>query len=337
MSRPTVHDVAARAGVSLATVDRVLNKRGGVAAKSVKLVDEAVNELGYVRDARAANLSRARQDRLLFIMHDGARGFVGQLRQAVADRKADFLSERVIIEERSSPPFDVKKQVALLREVDPADWDALAVMVSDTSEIHAELERLRAAGLPVIALIAQLSPAARDGYVGIDNVQAGRTAGYLAGRLAHAPGRVLMIAGSLSARDHAERVVGFRAVIESQFTHLSLLPALQGSDSIEENTAMVKRALTDPDLAVLYNCGDGNAGIVAALEGRARRPVTIVHELTQSTRRGLQVGAIDLVIDQDPEAEISRVIALMRRLIDQGTLAEQDGLLRPRLYLKENL
>ena len=38
MSRATVHDLARAAGVSLATVDRVLNRRGGVRAATIEKV-----------------------------------------------------------------------------------------------------------------------------------------------------------------------------------------------------------------------------------------------------------------------------------------------------------
>ena len=50
MQKPTVHDIARRAGVSLATVDRVLNARPGVRAKTVARVQAAVASLGYVTD-----------------------------------------------------------------------------------------------------------------------------------------------------------------------------------------------------------------------------------------------------------------------------------------------
>ena len=48
--RPTVHDVASEAGVSLATVDRVLNKRAGVKTTTVARVEAAIARLGFVRD-----------------------------------------------------------------------------------------------------------------------------------------------------------------------------------------------------------------------------------------------------------------------------------------------
>jgi len=47
MPRPTVNDIAEAAGVSLATVDRVLNARRGVREKTVSRVNAAIEKLGY--------------------------------------------------------------------------------------------------------------------------------------------------------------------------------------------------------------------------------------------------------------------------------------------------
>ena len=58
--KPTVHDIARSAGVSLATVDRVLNGRPGVRRVTQQKVEGAIAELGYVRDVAAANLAKGR-------------------------------------------------------------------------------------------------------------------------------------------------------------------------------------------------------------------------------------------------------------------------------------
>ena len=57
VAKPTVNDIARVAGVSLATVDRVLNERPGVRAVTIKKVKAAIDQLGYVRDTAAANLA----------------------------------------------------------------------------------------------------------------------------------------------------------------------------------------------------------------------------------------------------------------------------------------
>ncbi len=67
-----------------------------------------------------------------------------------------------------------------------------------------------------------------------------------------------------------------------------------------------------PDgVAGIYNLGAGNAGLIAALErfGMAGGVRVIAHELTAVTRAGLETGAIDVVIDQNPDGEIAAAIA----------------------------
>ena len=54
--RPTTKDLAKEAGVSRATIDRVLNGREGVKAKTVDKVNAAIKKLGFVRNISAANL-----------------------------------------------------------------------------------------------------------------------------------------------------------------------------------------------------------------------------------------------------------------------------------------
>ena len=53
--RPRVAEVAARAGVSTATVDRVINARGGVRKKTVALVEKAIREIVAVDRSRPAH------------------------------------------------------------------------------------------------------------------------------------------------------------------------------------------------------------------------------------------------------------------------------------------
>jgi LacI family transcriptional regulator len=75
--RPTVYDIAGVAGVSLATVDRVLNARPGVQAKDRSTRSRAaINRLGYVRDVAAANLAKRRIYPLVFIVPGGPNSFM---------------------------------------------------------------------------------------------------------------------------------------------------------------------------------------------------------------------------------------------------------------------
>ena len=83
--RPTVHDIAEAAGVSLATVDRVLNRRPGVRSATVARVEDAVARLGYQRDVAAANLARRRTYPLVFVLPEGPNAFMRALEDAVRE------------------------------------------------------------------------------------------------------------------------------------------------------------------------------------------------------------------------------------------------------------
>ena len=68
--RATVHDLARAAGVSLATVDRVLNRRPGVRPATISKVEAAIVALNYQRDASASLLARARDISVAVLLPD---------------------------------------------------------------------------------------------------------------------------------------------------------------------------------------------------------------------------------------------------------------------------
>ena len=127
------------------------------------------------------------------------------------------------------------------------------------------------------------------------------------GRFCPAGGKVGVIAGSLGLRDHAERLEGFLAVMAAEFPALTVVGPLEGHDQRAETEALTHDLLArHADLVGLYNLGAGNAGLLAALEatGHAGKLRVIAHELTGPTRRGPASGAIDVVLDQNPDHEI---------------------------------
>ncbi len=334
MSGPTVRDVAEAAQVSLATVDRVLNNRGGVSAKVVDRVRAAVARTGYVRNLAAANLSRRRVYRFCFVVPSGDTGFVALLHEALAREQQRLMEEQVLVQVVPTKAFDVEDQVAALRNL---DCDAVAVMASEAPEINEEIASLHASGVRVISLVADLPSSGRDAYVGPDNVMAGRTAGEFMGRFIRDQGDVLMIAGSLAARDHSERLLGFRMVMQERFGGCTLLPAAQGGDNAGRVEQIVLEAARDRRLAGIYAIGAGNRGLVRAVRTLDPKPITIVHELTPTSREALRSGTFDLVIDQDILSGVIAAVKIMRDLTEATTPPADAGRIKLNIYSRENI
>ena len=130
--RPTVHDIADTAGVSLATVDRVLNDRPGVRGVTKAKVEAAIASLGYVRDVAAANLAKSRVYPLVFILPAGDNPFMRGLEAEV--RRAGFHSaaERTRLSVIPVSAFDAAALVAAIDAAMPETCSAMAASIAET-------------------------------------------------------------------------------------------------------------------------------------------------------------------------------------------------------------
>lgn len=338
--KPTVNDIARVAGVSLATVDRVLNARPGVRTATIDKVNRAIEELGYVRDAAAASLARRRYHRLLFVLPDTTNEFVAALEGQVAQQGAKLLHERVLLSKVRVPPFDPQSMVTTLDALDAGRTDGVAVFGPETPAVRDAVKRARMRGIAVVALVADLPSSDRDHFVGIDNVAAGRTAGLLMGRFVRGSGRVLVITGSRLARDHLERRKGFDAVMRESFPHLEVVASVEGRD----DPVLIRKMLPElfaayPDLCGIYSSAAGNPGLISYLSETDLREdlVVIAHELTASSRAALASGIFDAIISQDTGHIVRSAIRVLKATTDRLPFDDTQERIRIDIYLRENM
>lgn len=337
--RPTIHDVARVAGVSLSTVDRVLNGRHSVRAATRDRVETAMRSLGYVRNAAAANLSRRRILRFLFLLPGGANSFMRNLEAEVLTYSRLLVADGVEVEVRTLPPFDAAALDDALAAIEPDTCDGVALVAVDSPGVRAAVRRVRDLSLPVVTLVSDLTPELRAHFVGINNVRAGRTAGRLLGRFCGGTtGRIAVMAGSMVLQDHAERNRGFREVLQADF------PALTPTDPIEafDDAVTAERALTalldqTADVVGIYSIGAGNRGLVSALDRRGGRPPVVVHELTENSRGWLLAGKIDAVIRQDPAREARSALRTLVALSNGKAFHKDENRVGIEIFLQDNL
>lgn len=338
-----LQDVAREAGVSLATVDRVLNGRAGVRDRTVQKVQAVVQRLAYRPDPSAARLARPRPWRLAFLLPEGHNSFVDMLR-AELQSLAPWLAERraqarVVLADEFQP---VKAAAAIQRLAE--DCDAAVLMCQDHPLVRHAIEELAAAGVTVVTLVSDVPVKGRAHFVGIDNVAAGRTAGTLLGRFIPRPhqgkAKVGVVLGSRWLRDHAERLFGFQQVLGAEHPHIVPLEPLEGQDRSDLTEPLVRELLArEPDLAGLYSIGAGNRGIDAALKaaGAAGRVVWVCHELTPHARLALLDGTASAVINQSAAHEMrSACRVALAHLGRERLLADQERV-RIDVFLKDNL
>jgi LacI family transcriptional regulator len=341
MTRPTVNDIAKAAGVSLATVDRVLNSRPGVRDKTIRRVNEAIEQIGYVRDVTAANLARQRRYRFAFILPESSGQFVATLRAAIKEAASSAIADRTDLSLISVRPDDPHALVKNLQRQRGAGIDGVAILAPETPQVRDEIAHFRADGVPVVALVSDLPNSDRDHFVGIDNIAAGRTAGVLMGRFVRkTTGSVMVLTSSMQSRSNAERRLGFDHVMAEQFPDLEVLPSIEGHDDDDTIRRVITTVLDKrSDLTGIYSLGTGNGVLIDVLRerGLSNPVVFIAHELTRNTRHALEGGLIDAVINQDVGHIARSALRILRAKSDGIDILPSQERIRIDILLKENL
>ena len=128
-------------------------------------------------------------------------------------------------------------------------------------------------------------------------------------------------------------------MLAEEFPRLEIIGPVEGYDNDARTEAAVAELLKHHGpIAGIYNLGAGNAGLIAALDGtgRAGKVRVIAHELTDASRDALERGTIDVVLDQNPDGEIARALAVARSLV-LGSGTESLLPIEIRLFVRDNL
>lgn len=293
-------EIAAEAGVSPATVNRVLNEHGSVSEAARERVIAAARRLDVRRVLPDVRHGLVHIDVLL---SHGDTPFFRRLNEAL-QRSAQMLDKRIVVHRAILPESDAAVVDAILRT--PYKRSGLVVITRDTEPVRDALITVADRGEQVVTLMTDVLGVPRRHYAGIDNLRAGRTAGYFIGRLAKAPGRVLKLCGNQSFGAHRDRIAGLReglalASVDMEYHGM----AIETQDNADACYRAVSGALKQGDVVGIYNSGYGSAGIAAALRefDSAGKVVWIGHEMLDEHRAYIEEGVMDLVIDQNPDAQ----------------------------------
>nr|WP_244375871.1 LacI family DNA-binding transcriptional regulator [Streptomyces ficellus] len=266
--RPTLEEVAARAGVGRGTVSRVINGSPRVSDRAKEAVGRAIAELGYVPDRAARALAGARTDAVALVVPETearlfAEPYFLDIIRGVSTELADADTQLLLTLIRSGRERQRFAQYLSAQRVD----GVLFVSVHADDPLP---DLARELGLPAV-LNGRRSAGERVAYVDSDNVGAGRAAvGHLAGRGRR---RIATITGPLDMYAARCRLDGYRRGVDA-----ADLPAddrlVALADFTEEGGRHAMRALLErcPDVDGVFAASDVMAaGALGVLRESGRR------------------------------------------------------------------
>ncbi len=340
MPRPTTKDLAKAAGVSRATVDRVLNGREGVKQKTVDRVNSAIKELGFVRNLSAANLARSKSYRFVFALPKSGDQFLEQIVRHISEAETIFSVDHISCEVHHIDENDPHSISAYLATLNPDSVTGVAIMAPETPQVRDAINRLQERGVAALPFISNQTMM-DENWVGIDNRAAGATAATLLGRFIHAPsGAIMVVAESMQSRDSMERRLGFDDVMNMHFPHLRALPSLETYGVSERAKAIISTTLqNNSDIVGIYIMSSEARGPLTILQDVApdSSVVKIAHERTPFTEGALRFGNLDAVIAQDTGHLVRSAIRRLKGIVDQRETLKSQEKIRVEILLKTNI
>jgi LacI family transcriptional regulator len=312
--RATIADLAEAAGVSAATVDRVLNRRLPVSEATAARVAAAAEAINY----HAAGLLKQR-------LTEAPQRVFAFLLQKRNDDFYQALANALALAARAAPFVRARSQIVFVDELVPSTIaakiresvktaDALAVVAVDHPHVNEAIEYAAAKGKPVFTLLSDLSAPSRAGYIGVDGRKSGRTAAWTISRLAKRPGKVAVLVGTHRYLGQELAEMSFRSYFREHAPQFQLLESIVNLEDHRIAYEATLDLLSKHDsLAGIYLAGGGVKGMINALrdEKAGGRLVVVCNELLPLTKAALIDGVIDLVLGTPLAALAARTVEVM--------------------------
>jgi DNA-binding LacI/PurR family transcriptional regulator len=331
-SRPTLEQVAARAGVGRGTASRVINGGEKVSERARQAVEAAIAELGYVPNAAARALVTRRTDAVALVIAEseervfGEPFFAGVVR-GIGSALATAGRQLVLMLAQASARRDSLDQYLTRQHVD----GVLLLSLHDDDELP---DRIRGHGLPVV-VGGRAHDGVREGFVDVDNVQgAGLAVAHLVERGRQ---RIATIAGPSDMVAGSSRLEGYVAGLAAADRRLDERLVVRG-DFGEQSGHDGMRTLLQRDPAVdgVFCANDLMAvGALQALREAGRdvpRDVSVVGfedaPVARSTHPALTT------VHQSPEYMGREMVALLLETMAAPDRARPGRMLPTRLVVR---
>ncbi|WP_320778071.1 LacI family DNA-binding transcriptional regulator [Streptomyces sp. CRN 30] len=288
-NRPTMKDVAARAGVGLKTVSRVVNGEPGVTPETERRVQEAIDALGFRRNDSARVLRKGRTASVGLVLEDLADPFYGPLSRAVEEVARSHGALLINGSSAEDPEREQELVLALCaRRVD-------GLVVIPAGDDHRYLEPELRAGVATVFVDRPAGHVDAD-VVLCDNFGGARDG--VAHLIAHGHRRIGFIGDMPRIHTAAERLRGYRAAMEEAGIPVKDSWMSLGATDPERVRRAAEEMLADPHPVTAVFTGN-NRVTVTVIRVLARHPhgVALVGfddiELADLLRPGLTVVAQD--------------------------------------------
>ncbi|MEK8126593.1 LacI family DNA-binding transcriptional regulator [Paenibacillus filicis] len=328
--KATIYDVAKEAGVSIATVSKVLNGKGKISTETREAIFAIMERLDYQPSLIATALTGKRTFTLGLLVPDISNPFFSEIARAIEDQ-SEQLGYSVMICSTDNKDAKVEKYISLLQQK-KVDGIIIATGI-DNKDI---LEQLLSKSIPVV-LLARDMPLVAVNTVVVDDYIGGCLAAAHLLELGHRS--VAMLGEREKVRSSRERVRGFRQTLEESGVTFTPEQLRHCDYKVEDSRVKALELLSveEPPTAI-FACNDMLA--VGALQAAKELGKKVPEELSIVSFDNTVLAAVT----NPPMTTVAQPMEHMGKLVVNMIVDELQGsapvrqrvVLRPELIIRES-
>lgn len=199
--------------------------------------------------------------------------------------------------------------------------DGIILVAIDVNGVKPAITAAKAAGIPVIAIDAQIPDGDNVAFIGVDNAKAGEDIGkFYADYVKSEMGGTakIGIVGALNSFIQNQRLDGFKEAVTDSGLAITFLDTVDGQNVQETAMSASENLMTaNPDMTTLYATGEpALLGAVSAVtsQGRTGDVKVFGWDLTKQVIQGIDDGWVVAVVQQDPAGEGKAAVEALTKL-----------------------
>ncbi|RWH42388.1 MAG: sugar ABC transporter substrate-binding protein [Mesorhizobium sp.] len=199
--------------------------------------------------------------------------------------------------------------------------DGIILVAIDVNGVKPAITAAKAAGIPVIAIDAQIPDGDNVAFIGVDNAKAGEDIGkFYADYVKSEMGGTakIGIVGPLNSFIQNQRLDGFKKAVTDSGLAITFLDTVDGQNVQETAMSASENLMTaNPDMTTLYATGEpALLGAVSAVtsQGRTGDVKVFGWDLTKQVIQGIDDGWVVAVVQQDPAGEGKAAVEALTKL-----------------------
>lgn len=199
--------------------------------------------------------------------------------------------------------------------------DGIILVAIDVNGVKPAITAAKTAGIPVIAIDAQIPDGDNIAFIGVDNTKAGGDIGkFYADYVKSEMGGTakIGIVGALNSFIQNQRLDGFKKAVTDSGQKITFLDTVDGQNVQETALSASENLMTaNPDMTTLYATGEpALLGAVSAVtsQGRTGDVKVFGWDLTKQAVQGIDDGWVTAVVQQDPAGEGKAAVEALIKL-----------------------